>query len=74
MALAIDITDGYSLSNKVHHELLLKDSSIFIHFTVEAVYNNQLYITHKSEHFSFESGCSMQGLKLIKEDWPIVLK
>ena len=31
-------------------------------------------ITNKMEHFSFKSGCGMQVMKLIKEDWPIVLQ
>ena len=34
---------------------------------------NQLYITSKTERFSFKSGRAMQVAKLIKEDWPIVL-
>ena len=34
---------------------------------------NQLYITNKAEHFSFKSRRPMQVVKLIKEDWPIVL-
>ena len=33
----------------------------------------QLYITNKMELFSFKSGHAMQVVKLIKEDWPIVL-
>ena len=35
---------------------------------------NQLYITNKTEHFSFKSGRALQVAKLIKEDWPIVLQ
>ena len=35
---------------------------------------NQLYITNKTEHFSFKSGHAMQVAKLIKEDWVIVLQ
>ena len=34
----------------------------------------QLYITNKTECFSSISGCAMQHLKLIKEDWPKVLQ
>ena len=33
----------------------------------------QLYITSKTERFSFKSGRAMQVAKLIKEDWPIVV-
>ena len=33
---------------------------------------NQLYITYKTEHFSFKNGRAMQVAKLIKEDWPSV--
>ena len=35
---------------------------------------NQLYITNKTECFSFKSGRAMQVANLIKEDWPIVLQ
>ena len=35
---------------------------------------NQLYITNKMECFSFNSGHVMRVVKLIKEDWPIVLQ
>ena len=35
---------------------------------------NALYITNKTEHFSFKSGRALQVAKLIKEDWPIVLQ
>ena len=43
MTLAIDITDGWGLSNKAHHELLPK-------------VNGQLYSTNKTERFSFNGG------------------
>ena len=32
---------------------------------------NQLYITNKTERFSFKSGRALQVAKFIKEDWPI---
>ena len=35
---------------------------------------NQLYITNKTERFSFKSGHALQVAKLIKEDWPMVLR
>ena len=34
----------------------------------------QLYITNKTERFSFKSGRVLQVAKLIKEDWPMVLQ
>ena len=40
-----------------------------VHFTVKPF--NQLYITNKTERFSFKSGRAMRVAKLIKEDWPI---
>ena len=33
--IAINIGDGQGLSNKVHHELLLKKSMLFISYTVK---------------------------------------
>ena len=35
---------------------------------------NQLYITNKTERFSFISGHAVRVAKLIKEDWPVVLQ
>ena len=72
MALAINTTNGCSLSNKAHHELLLKqqgNSVLAVHFAVR----NQLYITNKTEYFSFRTGHDVRVSKFIKEDWPIVL-
>ena len=40
MTLAIDITDGWGLSNEVRHELMLKKSKVRVlafYFTVKAV-------------------------------------
>ena len=53
MALAIDITDGRSLNNKVHRELLLKKEQ-----GNDAVlaFLYQLYITNKT---SIKSGCDV---------------
>ena len=60
MTLAIYITDGRGLSNKVRHELLLKKGNavLAVHFTV-TVKADQLYITNKTECFSFKSGCAV---------------
>ena len=60
MAPAIDTVDGWGLSSEARHELLLSKS--------------KLYITNKTEHFSFKNGCTVRVAKLIKEDWPIVLQ
>ena len=35
---------------------------------------NQLYITNKTERFSFKSEHFVRVAKLIKQDWPIVLQ
>ena len=34
----------------------------------------QLYITNKTERFSFISGRAVRVAELIKEDWPIMLQ
>ena len=72
MALAIDTVDGRGLNNEVRRELLPKEleqgNAVFaVHFTVKKAFN-QLYITNKTEHFSFKSGHAVQFAKLIKED------
>ena len=36
-----------------------------VHFTVKVF--NQLYITNKTEHFIFKSGCTMSVVELIKK-------
>ena len=75
MTLAVDITDGCGLSNKVCCESLPKKSKVMLYLPFITQYKAfiQLYIT-KTEHFSFKSGCAMRVVKLIKEDWPIVLR
>ena len=76
MTLAIDITDRRNLNNEVHHELLPKKSKVMPcqPFILQEKTFNQLYITNKTERFSFQSGHAMRVMKLIKEDWPIVLR
>ena len=76
MALAIDTIDGQGLSNKACRELLSKKSKIMLYlpFILQKKAFNQLYITNKMEHFSFKSGRAVQVVKLITEDWPIVLQ
>ena len=71
MTLAVDIIDGWGFSNEVHRELLPKKSKVMLYFpfTVKA-----MYITNKMEQFSFKSGRGMWVVKLIKEDWLIVLQ
>ena len=76
MALAIDTIDGWGLSNKACRELLPKKSKVTLYFPFILQYKpfNQLYITNKTERFSFKSGHAVQVAKLIKQDWPIVLQ
>ena len=40
----------------------------------QSVNADQLYIIKKTECFSFTNGQTMQVAKLIKEDWPKLLK
>ena len=67
MALAVDITDGRGLSNKAHRELLPKKSKgmLYLPFVTRLKVFNQLYITNKTERFSFKSGRAMRVAKLI---------
>ena len=71
MALAIDTIDGRGLSKEGYCELLPKEQGNAI-FAVHYMFN-QLYITNKTEHFSFKSRHAAWVAKLIKQDWPIVL-
>ena len=53
MALAIDIDDGYGLSNEARHELLLKESKVHnavlaFHFTVNSYLTNCTLLTRRS--------------------------
>ena len=76
MALAIDTIDGWGLSNKARRELLPKNSRVTLYLLFISQYKafNQLYITNKTERFSFKIGRAVQFAKLINEDWPIVLQ
>ena len=47
---------------------------LYLPFIIRCKPFNQLYITNKTERFSFISGRAMRVAKLIKEDWPIVLQ
>ena len=58
MSLHIVTIDGRGISNEPRCKLLPF---------------NQLYITNKTERFSFKSGGAMWVAKLIEEDWPIVV-
>ena len=70
MILAVDITDGHSLNNEAHCELLPKKSKAMLYLPSFF----QLYITNKTECFSFKSGRAVWVVKLIKENWPVVLQ
>ena len=76
MALAIDTVEGRGLSNEARRELLPKKSKMMLYlpFITRQKLFNQLYITNKTERFSFISGRAVRVAELIKEDWPIVLQ
>ena len=70
MTLAVDITDGHGLSNKVCRELLAKKGKVILYcFSCHNKTNCTLlrWSTFKSDH-------AVQIAKLIKEDWLIVLQ
>ena len=46
MTLAVDITDGHGLSNEERPEFLPKKSKVMVYLPF-------IYITNKTEHFSF---------------------
>ena len=46
VALAIDVTDGCDLSNKVHHELLMKKLGNVAYFPVHPAVKNCLPAVH----------------------------
>ena len=48
------------------------NAAFAIHFAVKAF--NQLYITSKTERFSFKSGRAVRIAELIKTDWLVVLQ
>ena len=76
MALAIDTVDGRGLSNETRRVLLPKKSKVMLYLPFITRYKlfNQLYITNKTERFSFISGRAVRVAEFIKEDWPIVLQ
>ena len=63
MTLAIDTVGGLGLSNEACCELLPKKSKVMLCYLFI-----QLYITNKTEHFSFKSEHAMWVAKLVKED------
>ena len=70
MALGIDTVDGCGLSNKGCCELLSK-RTIAAHFTVRDVLPAVLY--EQDGALSYKSGRAIRAVKLIKEDWYILL-
>ena len=56
MTLTIDITDGWGLSNEVHHELLPKKRKVMVYLLFVSQYKTftQLYITNKTVRCSFK--------------------
>ena len=77
MVLDINIIIVHGLSNKTSPQLQPKNPK-----AIKAVFNviitavkvlYELYITNKTEHFSFKSGCVVWVTKCLKEDWFIGL-
>ena len=61
----------------MHHELRTakEDKSnavLAIHFTARGILPAVLY--EQDRCFSYKSGCAMWAVKLINEDWPVVLQ
>ena len=80
MPLAIDVMHGRVPSNKMHTQLQPKKikigrityvAVICVVWQQKALYT--LYTTIKTERFSFKTGCVIQVVKHLKEDWLLVL-
>ena len=73
MALAIDITDGHGLSNKARLEFTVEkeqgNAVLAFFIVVNSHLTSYTLLTRR-----FKSGHDMRVSKLIKEDWPIVLR
>ena len=71
----IRITDGHGHSNETHREFLLNKSMVMLYLPFISHYMafNQLYIDSELQFF-FRSGHAMQVVKLMKEDWPILIQ
>ena len=69
---AIDLFRGCDLNNKVHLEFLSKEAKVRLHLTKRLSY--WLYITNKTERFSFISGCVVLVVEHSKQDWLIMLR
>ena len=72
MTLAVDLTDGRGISNETRHELLLKKSCIYHLLHSKWQLSSCTLLTRQSA-LVLKSGHAMQVVKLIKEDWPMVL-
>ena len=74
MVLAVDIMHGCGPSNKMYPLAVTakeRISSMSLMYQQKALYT--LYITNKTEHFSFKSGYVERVVKHLKKDWFIVL-
>ena len=71
MALAINVTNGRMLASLVTVEEELGGAVFVIHFIAKPF--NQLYITNKTECFSFKSGHAVHVARLTKTDWLTML-
>ena len=75
MALAIDIMYGCGPSNKMRPHLQPKKTKVRLIYSTKGVMRAlHYYITTKTEHFSFRSGCVIRVAKHLKKDWFIVLR
>ena len=59
MALAVDVINRRGPSNEIHHKLQLKKNKVTLYdpFIPQQKAFYQPFMTNKTEHFSFKSGC-----------------
>ena len=79
MNLAIDVIDRHGPNNEMHHQLQPKKpkattcikAALVVFTATKDKYPP--FITNKTEHISFKSGCVLQVAKHLKGGWFIVL-
>ena len=69
---AINVINRHGYSNKMHRQLQPMMTKVR-HISCLYITFYPPFITAKMEHISFKSGCVIQLVKHIKEDWFIVL-
>ena len=72
MTLAVDITDGRGLSNEALHELLPKKRKVMLY--LQFITRTSCTLLTRWSTSVLKSGRAMRVARLIKEDWPIVLR